>query len=400
MKDYQTFNQTPRKSEIRFEIDELLRELDQNQQPTSFVDTIILLLNGFIMAIQFIIWKWNEKSTEPTYGFKVSNMFYTCTFLLCIVFYVQARLEGGVQYLSTKNLISLGTARACVSFANILQMIGLLYITVETAVALWFSKIFMVALAQFVLKGDRPARLISSILVSGFMLIGLYVMYINASGPQIFGVIMTIFSMFFYGFTVVLRGMLFDGYSVDKSSTTSGASKGFWLCFIQLPLFAVYITLDGLFLTKPLKITDFIPGYQYDFKACVLLIYLFGVFFIGKHVLQHIGSHQYVITSYTGNFLTVFMICILYGSVEFSFARFLIIALLYVNSMTCELTKVQEETIQKKDRLVTRFKNVTHQSQLFAKNDIPSGARKSKDMTEILKDALDQLQRVQEVGED
>jgi len=401
MKDYATFkaqDSVIQRSEVRFEIDELLRELDDIENPHKISDTCIMLLNGLVMAVQFPIWKWNERA-DKTYGFKVAHMYYTATLFLGLSFFIQSRKDGGIHFLTNKKLGMLTMSRATVSLANVVQMIGLLYTGPEIAVALWFSKIFMVAIVEFLVKGHRPNRLIGSILISGILLTCLYVLYIHTSGEKLFGVILILISMFLYGFTVVFRSMLYHGYD-DSQTKIPASSAGFWLCAMQIPLFSLYIIVDGFFLTKPLSFTDFIPCYNFGLKAWVLLVYLFGVFFIGKHVLT-LGSHPYVITSYTGNYLGLLAIYLFYGFSQFNFSHVLIISLLYVNSMTCELAKVEKETLNKKDGLLKRYKTVMEKNKILVdKKKFMKDARKSRDMTLLMKDTLLQLQADSEIAQE
>ena len=93
MKSYDTFknqDSVVQKQEVRFEIDELLRELDEIENPHKLSDSCIMLLNGLVMAVQFPIWKWNERP-DQTYGFKVAHMYYTATIFLGLSFFIQSR---------------------------------------------------------------------------------------------------------------------------------------------------------------------------------------------------------------------------------------------------------------------------------------------------------------------
>lgn len=376
-------------------LNELLIELEQiEDESMSFWDVSNIVLCGFTFAIQFMVWKWNQ-DPDGGYGFKTGNAFLTCSIILCLALYSKVRKEGGLYTFPKSQMAQVFLTRVTLGLANVLQMIGLLYTTPSVAASLWFSKILMVALALFLFKGIAPDRLLGSILLGVLLGVLLFVVHqeANAGPNDLIGVGLILVSMMLYGFSIVLTNHVLSDKSFDDISKYD---RYFYLFLFQIPVYAATIAFD-LFMGKSISFTDFIPGWGYDWKAWCLIAFLVLQYFVGT-VVQGLGTQVYVVTAYTGNFLTLILSGVESNFEGFDSTGFIISAILFVNAITYKLAAHEEELLLQTTDYLQRFKKLA-----YMQKKCPVGlarcARQSKDFNSILLEGLTTLTSYASGGE-
>lgn len=264
-------------------------------------------------------------------------------------------------------------------------MVGLLFTSADIAASLWFSKIIMVAFALFVLKRQIPDGLLGSQLAGVFLGVILFIMHAGSTDGNLFyGILLLLASMACYGFTIVITNQVLSGPEFDDVSVMD---RYFYMFLFQIPVYMASIFLSAPISGETIYWTDFIPGYGYDYRAWLLIVFLVIQFFVGT-VVQGIGTEMYVVTAYFGNFCTLILTGIIAGFVGFDWFSFILSGMLFINSLTYKMTVTLEEKEENEKEYLQRLTNIAH-LQKQALDGLRRKARSSQFFQETLTNALE-----------
>lgn len=365
-----------------------LEEMEKEEENQSLWNVINIFLCFLTFAVQFLVWQWNV-NPDGAYSFKAGNAFLSCSIVLCVACYIKSRQEGGhpLRSIPAEHFVSLFATRAFLGLANVFQMLGLLYTNADIAASLWFSKIIMVAIALLVLKRQVPDGLLGSQLAGVLLGVVLFIMHAQAGdGNLAFGIVLLLCSMACYGFTIVITNQVLSGPEFDDVSVMD---RYFYMFLFQIPVYAASILLSAPISGETIYWTDFIPGYGYDYRAWLLILFLVVQFFVGT-VVQGLNTELYVVTAYFGNFCTLILTGTISAFIGFDWFAFILSGMLFINSLTYKMTITLQEKEEHEKEYLDRLTNIAH-LQKQALDGLRRKARGSQFFQNQLTNALEEF---------